>query len=211
MDAVDETFILLLLSDSNLPTGSFVASAGLESYSKHGLSHGESDKIMTFIRSSLNSYAHTALPFVSDTHLLISSLDTHVDIDIHLKSLRKLDDIYHVMTPNHVSRRASESQGVALLNLYSKGFSKPKSTMVDAETDNTLGVIVDRYKLFVRREEAHGHLPVCWGILTGALGLSLGLSYALNACSSADNTTQKDLNIFICFFKHDPCSPQQCV
>ncbi|KAF8484238.1 hypothetical protein JB92DRAFT_3264389, partial [Gautieria morchelliformis] len=32
-----EQYILLLLSDGNLPTGSFAPSSGLESYVKHGL------------------------------------------------------------------------------------------------------------------------------------------------------------------------------
>jgi hypothetical protein len=67
-----ETFILLVLSDSNLPTGSFVASAGLESYVKHGFPSppisSASERIIDFVRDSLASYAKSALPFVSDAH-----------------------------------------------------------------------------------------------------------------------------------------------
>ena len=68
---------------------------------------------------------------------------------------------------NHVARRASRAQGVALLTLYAKGLAPP----TDGEL---LGHALDQYKLRVRREEAPGHLPVCWGALTAALGLPLG-------------------------------------
>lgn len=33
--------------------------------------------------------------------------------------------------------------------------------------------MIDSLKLAVRRGEAHGHLPVCWGALTAALNVSL--------------------------------------
>jgi len=172
----NETFIMLLLSDSNLPTGAFVASSGLESYIKHGFNYNDADRtLMTFIRSNLTSYAHTALPFVSDTHRWASPTNAGSDIDAVLKQIRELDDMYHAMTPNHVTRRASESQGVALLTLYSKGFSEPKAAhAAPSNGAMAVSVLIDRYKLLIRREEAHGHLPICWGILTGALGLSLG-------------------------------------
>ena len=38
-------------------------------------------------------------------------------------------------------------------------------------------------KLLVRREETHGHLPICWGVLTAALGLSTGASERCRAPS----------------------------
>ncbi len=197
MDSDQEAYILLLLSDSNLPTGSFVASAGLESYVTHGfftdLSSATSpsppdkmDYTVNFIRDSLSAYAHSALPFVLDTHRNVEQHLQGADsnaagpLDPIMSHILELDELYETMTLNHITRRASKSQGVALLTLFSKGFSKPrlsghlsasadvKSRAADATT------LVDRLKLLVRKEETHGHLPICWGILTAALGLSSG-------------------------------------
>ncbi|KAF7290939.1 hypothetical protein HMN09_01272500 [Mycena chlorophos] len=161
-----ESYLLLLLSDSNLPTGSFVASSGLESFIAHGFGSGTNklEVITTFVRDSLSTYAPSALPFVADAHLAISTPRSEDQEDI-LEDLQKLDALYECMTLNHVAKRASAAQGVALLTLYSKGFSR-------AETDSGL---VDTFKRRVRINDgtAFGHLPVCWGILCASLGLSL--------------------------------------
>ena len=188
MSADDEAYLLLLLADSNLPTGSFVASSGLESYIKHGFSSLTPDPTtLTFLRDSLQSYARSSLPFVSDAHRLVASLvesqkgDNSVTMESVLDSLTRLDDLYEALTLNHVARRASKAQGVALLTLYSKGFTTPASlsSYSDPETrdcEKCMLQLLDKFKLMVRREEAPGHLPVCWGALTAALGLSRGLS-----------------------------------
>jgi len=189
-----ETYILLVLSDSNLPTGSFVSSSGLESYVKHGFVSSSSADVATveFVRNSLASYARSALPFVSDAHRAVSEFSSLQEMDGKdgvgmdkrlddiLKTLTDLDGLYQAMTLNHVSRRASMSQGVALLTLYSKGFSRPPtlSAFSGAESrdhETRMRILLDQFKLKVRREEVFGHLPICWGALTAALGLSLGM------------------------------------
>ncbi|EIW82272.1 urease accessory protein UreF [Coniophora puteana RWD-64-598 SS2] len=173
----DEQYILLLLSDSNLPTGSFVASAGLESYGKHGflsLSNSAADGTTTFVRESLATYARSALPFVSDAHSIVQSspLAEPIDLTAATQKLSALDELYETTTLNHVAKRASAAQGVALLTLYSKGFSKTSPSRTFTRADK-LKSLIDKFKMMVRREETRGHLPVCWGVLTGALGLSL--------------------------------------
>ncbi|KAI1796153.1 hypothetical protein LXA43DRAFT_880476 [Ganoderma leucocontextum] len=198
MDSDHEAYILLLLSDSNLPTGSFVASAGLESYVAHGFftdlssatSPSPPDKMdctVNFLRDSLSTYAHSALPFVLDTHRTVEQYlqgaDSHGvgQLDLIMNRILELDELYETMTLNHITRRASKSQGVALLTLFSKGFSKPRlskhlSPSADADPIDKRAAdsatLVDRLKLLVRKEETHGHLPICWGVLTAALGLS---------------------------------------
>lgn len=185
-----ETYILLLLSDSNLPTGSFVASSGLESYFKHGFSSLSSSGSATidFIRDSLGSYARSALPFISDAHRAVEifALDKEIDgdkgekfYDHILRTLTDLDELYQSMTLNHVTRRASMAQGVALLTLYSKGFSQTPSLSAfsNAETrdhEDRMRTLLELFKSKVRKGEVFGHLPICWGTLTAALGLSLG-------------------------------------
>ncbi|KAK7470376.1 hypothetical protein VKT23_001803 [Stygiomarasmius scandens] len=186
----DETYLLFLLSDSNLPTGSFVASSGLESYITHAFGSRDSyERTVSFMHDNLASYARSALPFVSDAHQLVSryrSNSTTLEKSSVLSSLQSLDDLYETMTLNHVARRASKSQGVALLTLYSKGFSRPPSLpsiSADAEEDQIVASISDlvsQFKLYIRKDNTHGHLPICWGILTAALGLSLERSQYLH-------------------------------
>lgn len=191
-----EAYILLTLADSNLPTGAFVASSGLESFDKHGFSSLSSSIEMAtinFVRDSLGSYSRSVLPFVADAHILVSNYysavkEDHVQESVDqvegrmndvLNALTDLDDLYHSMTLNHVARRASISQGVALLTLYSKGFTRPSSLSAFTATESQdhedlMKKLLDALKLKARREEVYGHLPVCWGILTAALGLKLG-------------------------------------
>ena len=223
MDSDDEAYILLLLSDSSLPTGSFVASSGFESYVKHGFSSTSGSTTTIFAHDSLMTYGRSALPFVSDAHRVVSQFAASVDgrssaaedvegIDQALKDLTALDALYHTMTLNHVARRASKSQGVALLTLYSKGFSPP-SSISDVHPDPSyrstrLSNLLDRYKLLVRKEQVHGHLPICWGALTGALGLSLGLqNSALSAGQGLTLRSQNARNSFTFFYMLEVLSP----
>ncbi|KAM5535467.1 hypothetical protein V8D89_010804 [Ganoderma adspersum] len=198
MDSDHEAYVLLLLSDSNLPTGSFVASAGLESYVAHGFftdlspttslsTPDKMDYTVNFLRDSLSTYAHSALPFVLDTHRTVEQYLQGADsgtanqFDTITSGILELDELYESMTLNHITRRASKSQGVALLTLFSKGFSQPRlsghlgpsadAKFTDSRATNA-ATLVDRLKLLVRKEETHGHLPICWGVLTAALGLS---------------------------------------
>ncbi|KAL9713119.1 hypothetical protein Ac2012v2_004360 [Leucoagaricus gongylophorus] len=190
MDSDDETYILLLLADSNLPTGSFVASSGLESYVTHGFWSNKST-IIDFVRDSLTGYAHTALPFVSDAHRIITAYAASKnpvsteELDGAIKKLLALDDLYEATTLNHVARRASKAQGIALLALYSKGFSRPTflSCSVEEATfihEKRLSSLLDKYKSLIRAEDFPGHFPICWGMLTGALKLTLERSQYLH-------------------------------
>ncbi|GLB34068.1 putative ureF [Lyophyllum shimeji] len=197
MDDDDETYILLLLSDSNLPTGSFVASSGLESYIKHGFMTSPTSTIVTFLQDSLGAYARSALPFVTDAHHVVERLRTREkdggietgDMrecqDKALEDLAALDDLYDTMTLNHVARRASKSQGVALLTLYSKGFSRPSSSSVisgaeGCDQNRCMSDLLEKFKLMARKEDTQAHLPICWGVLTAALGLALERSQYLH-------------------------------
>ena len=186
----DETYLLLLLADGNLPTGSFVASSGLESFVAHGFFGGPThhlDSTVDFIRDSVATYARSALPFVADVHQVVMKAVVDGDpddlagpVDRVCEEIKSLDELYETMTLNHVAKRASKSQGVALLTLYTRGFSHPMSLSTKRATarETFVGKLVDQYKLKIRSEEVQGHLPVCWGILTAALKISLGKSLA---------------------------------
>ncbi|KAH9947162.1 UreF-domain-containing protein [Amylocystis lapponica] len=192
MDSDYEAYILLLLSDGNLPTGSFVASAGLESYVTHGFFASSSpsgppprdnlDATTAFVRDSLATYARSALPFVSDAHQaterLFSAAGTDDVQEGALGDMKALDDLYEAMTLNHVARRASKSQGVALLTLYSKGFSRPSFLSSQTQSDSSSPDAGTRRE--TRAAPNAWHLPICWGVLTSALGLSLERSQFLH-------------------------------
>lgn len=203
----NDSYLLLLLSDGNLPTGSFVSSSGLESYFKHGFPSMVQENILrqanpgllkapvniqttvTFIKQSLAAYARLALPFASDAHTIIEGASVSMERNT-LQQIYDLDGRYEAMTLNHITRRASKAQGVALLTLFSKGFSRP--TWVDAlgveesviafderaaarPQNKVFESLVDALKLSIRKGETPGHLPVCWGVLTASLLLSKGL------------------------------------
>ncbi|SNX82498.1 uncharacterized protein MEPE_01204 [Melanopsichium pennsylvanicum] len=236
-DSEFETYLLLLLSDSNLPTGGFVASSGLESYYAHGLLQhnsrpvpclhqdrtSSSDKTvqkqrntapsqaqlssatLSFAQSTLHSYSRSSFPFLSRVHFAVKSfLDDGVrakadrsrpsglesaqesaTADIVLKdeqdarleaclsSISRLDHSYHTLLLNHVARRASKAQGIALLTLYSKAFAKPinldkesfsgapssSNTNASNAAEDTARIelaaqLVERLKLDIRRSAA---------------------------------------------------------
>ena len=188
----DETYLLLILSDANLPTGSFVASAGLESTTAHALFHVPGpvgSDILAFLRNAVDTYARSALPFARDAHRVSAAYTSGevVELDVALAALARLDALYDASTLNHVARRASCAQGAALLTLYTKGFTRPSHLMSAAartdigaslpdERESRAGALVAALKMRVRRGEsdAPGHLPVCWGVLAAALGLTVG-------------------------------------
>lgn len=181
-----ESYLLLLLSDANLPTGSFVASAGLESTAAHALFHvpgPPGSDILAFLRSSVDTYARSALPFARDAHRVASAYASGEtpELDPALAALTRLDALYDASTLNHVARRASCAQGAALLTLYTRGFARPSPLLLPTTPTDALesraAALVAALKLRVRRGEPDapvGHLPVCWGVLTGALGLTVG-------------------------------------
>lgn len=192
MDADTESYILLLLGDGNLPTGSFVASSGLESYEKHGFfglpqsqtadsPPVKTGAIISFIRDSVQAYAHSSLPFILGAYEACETLRSHDNADSPLpdalESVIQLDSLYEAMTLNHVTRRASTSQGVALLTLLLKGLVLPAWMGTGEPGKRRVEALADSFKLEIRRGAANGHLPVCWGILTAALGLSQSESF----------------------------------
>ncbi|KAL8279703.1 hypothetical protein RQP46_007798 [Phenoliferia psychrophenolica] len=147
-----EQYLLLLLSDrhvallsmfathslilhpsfnSNLPTGGFIASSGLESHIQHGLllssDSTKAEGLLSFLRASVSSHARLQLPFLSAVHTLVSSLALATSTS-HLEEvfarIKKLDAELEAMTLNHVQRRASAAQGVALLTLFQRSFAE---------------------------------------------------------------------------------------
>lgn len=158
---------------SNLPTGTFVASSGLESFVTHGYAStdttiSQTESVMRFLRHSVHSYAHLNVPFMSDAwQAMIDLRDGISTLEEVYDRITKIDQRYTSMTLNQVASRASTAQGVALLTLYEKALAKPGG-------EDLFSPIIQRMKVGIRQLTCEGHLSVCFGILTGAVGLGLG-------------------------------------
>jgi urease accessory protein len=232
----DELHLLYILLDSNLPTGGFVSSSGLESYVKHGFlglptfssstgSDGSDGKkgftavkgikdvirgVTDFAEAEVGQYAQTTGCFVKDSwrvvNLFLSLPEQDQDLRVQgvLEKIEKLDEYHEATLLSHVARRASKAQGIAMLTLYGRGLSRPVGFELELERDDSNGdglehpgegdedrqederlqireekakKVIDAYKLLVRKGSVPGHLAVCWGVITAALGLALGMSF----------------------------------
>lgn len=255
-----QTHLIYLLLDSNLPTGGFVASSGLESWAKHGFlspdatgydhleeqsgrtkhaGQGVTARRMTeFVDAELENFVSATGCFVQDAWEVgegyvrgntcgqcgkrrrsrpslgdtigssgtsQSSADNIDRLEKTLKTVVKLDKYHEATLLSHVSRRASKAQGVAILTLFTKGLSRPpgfgdtlygvyeedeEKETIEArsrEEEERAAELVEGYKRLIRKGSTPGHLAVCWGIMTAALGLSLGESHtwkSLHVCTS---------------------------
>lgn len=142
--------MLLLLSDSALPIGSFAFSSGLESFVHH-LPHTRNapqDILTHFLQESLRSIAFTTLPFVNAAHTTPGNAVT-------------LDDHFDATVTCPVARRASLAQGKALLTIWEKAFLEDKKISEEYRTSVKSGI--------------GGHFGVAWGVVCGHCGISKGM------------------------------------
>lgn len=173
---------LMLLSDSALPLGSFAYSSGLESFLAHhralnpqGTSSSATPPLSlfhTFLRLSIHSVAATTIPYV-----LAAFRDP--------LSLMDLDNDLDASTPCTVARRASVSQGRALLSVWERALhtSSTPATTSDPDDETTLEAstclqtFASDLKLASLSPPSpttpNGHLPPLWGVVCAALSLTL--------------------------------------
>lgn len=140
--------LLLLLSDSALPLGSFAFSSGLESYIAHQRAPRPAgrDPVSRFLQLSLHSLSASTLPFVIASH-------TYPSTSAHL------DDLFDASTTCAVARRASISQGRALASVFSKSLSASIPPATSFTTYRGAG--------------PHGHFGVAWGLVCSVCGVDL--------------------------------------
>ncbi|KAK6910605.1 hypothetical protein I203_104637 [Kwoniella mangroviensis CBS 8507] len=212
----EELHLLYVLLDSNLPTGGFVSSSGLESFAKHGLlspippsysSSGVSLKgrrsvgegITEFAKVEVENYSMTTCIFVIRAYQIVhKALSSHLlpsqeqdtDVEGVVEDIIQVDKYNESTLLNHVGRRASRAQGVAMLTLYTRGLSNPAESPDDNQdgvsddretrTKSRAKKIIDLYKRCIRGNKSPGHLAVCWGVMTACIGLSLDRSIHLH-------------------------------
>ncbi|PKI85543.1 hypothetical protein MVES1_000103 [Malassezia vespertilionis] len=284
-----EDYVMLILSDSNLPTGGFIASAGLESYYSHGFMTYDqkpgvptqqtlTERSVDFVEFSLGNYVTSVLPYIHAAQLIAvryldsvapgpnrakkyvtkqaapekaaplkaksvtaryyfsrrpnaltmlpqstSEMDVGTEarkeplaskpipeqpptLDETLKALAALDWHHHTLLLNHVSRRASMIQGIALLSLFARSFAQPAPIAGEHALDpraEAARVLIERLRKNIRRGSAKlnngamslfpgdgemaGHLPICAGVFGLAAGLSIDRALHLNLFLQARN------------------------
>ena len=153
--------VLLLLSDSALPLGSFAFSSGLESYLAHRPSRPV-PSIVSFLSLSLSSVASALLPY------LLTAFKEPT-------ALAALDDTLDACTLCHVARRASIAQGCALITLWERAFRPTIHPEVPA------ALALAQFAKYLKEgsgsemdgEVRGGHFAPTWGVVTAAMGISI--------------------------------------
>lgn len=157
---------LLLLSDSALPLGSFAFSSGLESYLAHHRAPAAQQPTLfaRFLSQSLASLASTSLPYVLASWRDPTRLDA-------------LDNDFDASMPCPVGRRASVSQGRALVGVWDRSF-KGAVELVTTEQVAAVGALksfarkLRRVSSTVSLGDAfapNAHLAPLWGCVTRVL------------------------------------------
>lgn len=168
---------LLLLSDSALPLGSFAFSSGLESFLGHRkqpTTQQRTKAFNLFLDQSLSNLASTALPYVLSAYHAPS-----------YTSLETLDNDINASTPCTVARRASITQGKALLTIWERALSGAVQPGPESEAaSEAISSFAKAAKTSKPPDSSssssspfnlqplNGHLPPLFGAVSLALGLS---------------------------------------
>lgn len=159
---------LLLLSDSALPLGSFAFSSGLESFLAHNkhrqtTNHARLAAFDTFLEQSLANIASTALPYVLIVYNAPSQLEG-------------LDNDFDASTPCTVARRASVSQGRAVLGIWERALvasaSAAEPCLIAARELTAFAMAIKTVKPDVFGLQLNGHFPPLFGAACSAMGLT---------------------------------------
>ena len=167
---------LLLLSDSALPLGSFAFSSGLESYIAHHKSPAHKTPIQAFLSLALRTLATTSLPYLLAAYREPSRL-------------LELDDTFDACNLCHVARRASISQGRALLTVWERAL---RGSVADEGNDAEEGKrLLAEMSLGLKKSSSStaspnlqgaiycatpsgvGHFAPLWAVVTRVLGIPM--------------------------------------
>lgn len=164
-------WIVLQLADSAFPTGGFAHSSGLEAAIQAGEVRSATD-VERVVGEVIDQLARGSLPFVAAVH----------DAP---ERLREIDAFARATIWSHVARRASTTQGRALLDVATRSFGHDNRASASAAGDNPnpgaddnrgRGSVVGEIGLAdargaLARGEIEGHLAPAFGFVTRVLGV----------------------------------------
>ncbi|KAL9638003.1 MAG: hypothetical protein Q9164_001847 [Protoblastenia rupestris] len=155
---------LLHLTDTALPLGSFAFSSGLESYlAHHKAAHNTKlDTLPNFLQLSLTSLAATSLPYLINAYKSPARLED-------------LDDTLDACTLCPVAKRASISQGRALITVWEKALRAETTASAAKDVMNAFCASLKSPSSGKRgdRVEMNGHFPLIYALVCCAQGLTL--------------------------------------
>ena len=174
---------------------------GLESYYSHGFMTQVPQNLVStttaFVEHTLSNYASSVLPYMLAAYDLTHAfLYKDIPMDECFLRLGALDWHHHTLLLNHVARRASMIQGMALLSLYMRSFASDQDSV--ASKAKTLmeglrlrirrgGAKLNNGALALSPLELAGHLPICTGVFSCCMGLSRESMLRLNLFLQARN------------------------
>ncbi|KAI9350818.1 hypothetical protein BDR26DRAFT_851568 [Obelidium mucronatum] len=178
-------WLLLLLADSSLPTGGFVASSGLEAFtSLLPPNSSQASNINLFL-------TYSTIPYLTQSHSIVCNALTKASEQeesiptiesMTLAKLISLDTSYATLIKsNNASTRASLAQGIAFLTLLEKPRTAAQCTTNNNSNSNNkkseilMIPLIQSLKREIRQREdaSSGHLVILLGVLCGALGIPL--------------------------------------
>ncbi|RPB25327.1 urease accessory protein UreF [Terfezia boudieri ATCC MYA-4762] len=169
-ETLNPSLHLLVLSDSALPLGSFAFSSGLESFLTHSTPQKPSTTLLRrFLSLSLSSLSTTTLPFITAAYN-IPNLPTHTTTYSAISSILHLSDTFDATTTCPVLRRASTTQGKALLSVWEKSLRPPPQSMPPSLVD--LPALITSYR-HQSGNDNPPHLPIAWALISLSSNLTL--------------------------------------
>jgi urease accessory protein len=154
--SLEARWLVLQLSDSGFPSGSFAHSGGLESACHAGLVATVAD-LDRYVASHLWNLGHAALPFAG------AAFDEPDEV-------WTLDRLLDVRVTNHVANRASRTQGRAFVATCARVFDEPRVTEMARRA---------------RGLEVPAHLAPLFGAVLAVLGVGRDQALDLLLFSSA--------------------------
>lgn len=189
------THLLYVLLDSNLPTGGFVSSAGLESYAKHGflrppswqVSNAQSQArpasaaplgsqagraITAFTAAEVENFDSTTAWYLQRAWDITRSVDAVPDGD----GVRGSASVSTVSQALEKLVALDQEHEATLLSHVGRRASKAQGIAMLTLHARSFGEseLVKEYKRAVVRKDAPGHLAVAFGVVVAAIGLDIG-------------------------------------